>query len=199
MKILSAKFIKSITNISQIPSENLPEIAFAGRSNVGKSSLINCLLNRKKLALTSSSPGKTRLINFFNVNNSIYFVDLPGYGFAKTSKDERKKWKILIEEYISKSPRLTGIIQIIDARIGPTDLDIEMISWLSYLNIPMLVVATKIDKLPKNKMRAISGEYLEKLNIFGISKIYLFSSITKNGKVEIWKAIGSLINNKVDN
>ena len=152
MKILSAKFIKSIVDVNQVPEPGYPEIAFAGRSNVGKSSLINTLLNRKKLALTSSSPGKTRLINFFDVNESLYLVDLPGYGFAKVSKTERKNWKRMIELYITGSAHLKGIIHLIDCKVGPTQLDLEMIDWLHHLQKPVLIVATKADKISKSKV-----------------------------------------------
>lgn len=193
MKILSAKFVTSVANIKQIPPFNYPEIAFAGRSNVGKSSLINCLINRKKLALTSSSPGKTRLINYYNINDKIFFVDLPGYGYAKVSKSERQKWKQLIESYIVNSNNLKGIIQIIDSRIGPTDLDIEMITWLSHLQKPVLLVATKIDKLPKSKIKQYINRYSEKLTPLGVSEIALFSAVTKYGKNDIWKAINLLL------
>lgn len=193
MKIVSAKFATSIANANQLPAKNYPEIAFAGRSNVGKSSLINCLLNRKKLALTSSSPGKTRLLNFFEVNERLYFVDLPGYGFAKVSQTEREQWKKLIETYINKSQNLKGIIQIIDSRIGPTELDTGMIEWLSYLNKQIILIATKTDKLPKSKMKHIISLYSEKLKIYGVQQIIPFSAIKKTGKKETWQAIQTLI------
>ena len=195
MKILSAKYITSVANIKQIPSHDYPEIAFAGRSNVGKSSLINCLINRKKLALISSSPGKTRKINYYNINEKLFFVDLPGYGYAKVSKKERKSWKLLIESYIPTSPHLKGIVQIIDSRIGPTDLDLEMISWLTYLQKPTIVVATKIDKLPKSKITQYLIKYSNKLEIMGVSELVPFSAVTKQGRNEIWKAINFLLKN----
>lgn len=194
MKILSAKFVISVTNISQIPSHDYPEIAFSGRSNVGKSSLINCLINRKKLALTSSYPGKTRMINYYNINERLLFVDLPGYGFAKVSQTERRRWKQLIESYITTSPHLKGVVQIIDSRVGATDLDIEMISWLIYLQKPTLIVSTKIDKIPKSKAKQYLIKYSEQLESLGISDLVPFSAVTKQGKKEIWKAIHSLLN-----
>lgn len=197
MKILSAKFVKGIVDITQIPSPGYPEIAFTGRSNVGKSSLINTLINRKKLALTSSTPGKTRMIHYYNINDKLYFVDLPGYGFAKVSKKERQQWKNLIESYITNSPQLNGIIQIIDSRIGPTDLDLEMTSWLARLQKPTLIVATKIDKLPKSKISQYLNSHIKKLKPFGSFDLIPFSIVTKVGKKEIWQAINFLIENRV--
>jgi len=193
MKILSAKFIKSVAGISQLPLDKFPEIAFAGRSNVGKSSLINCLIQRKNLAKTSSSPGKTRLINYYSINDRLYFVDLPGYGYAKVSKDERKKWKRLIESFLTASKDLVGIIQIFDSRIGLTELDIEMLTWIKHLQKPAIIVATKIDKLPKSKANHILNQYRLALKEFGDFEMIPFSAVTKHGAKEIWKAILSLI------
>lgn len=195
MKILSAKFLTSVVDIKQLPSHGYPEIVFAGRSNVGKSSLINCLINRKNLALTSSSPGKTRMINYYCINDKLFFVDLPGYGFAKVSKRERQKWKLLIESYITTSLNLKGIIQIIDSRIGPTDLDLEMISWLIHLQKPTLLIATKIDKLPKSKINSYLLKYTKNLKSIGIYDLIPFSAVTKMGRKEIWKAINFLLKN----
>ena len=195
MKILSAEFVTSVANIKQLPSHGFPEIAFAGRSNVGKSSLINCLINRKKLALTSSTPGKTRLINYYNINEKLFFVDLPGYGYAKVSKAERKEWKLLIESYITNSVHLKGIVQIIDSRIGPTDLDLDMISWLIHLQKPTLIIATKIDKLPKTKTDRYLSQHSQKLKSVCTMDLVPFSAVTKKGKKEIWKAINSLLRN----
>ncbi len=193
MKILSAKFVTSVTNINQIPSHNYSEIAFAGRSNVGKSSLINCLINRKKLALTSSTPGKTRMINYYNINENLFLVDLPGYGYAKVSKKERKNWKQLIESYITSSHNLKGVIQIIDSRIGPTNLDIEMITWLNHLQLPTLVISTKTDKISKTQVIKQIRNHSEILKPLGVSELVQFSAVTKHGKKEIWKAINYLI------
>ena len=196
MKIISTKYVISVANITQIPLNGYPEIAFAGRSNVGKSSLLNCLINRKRLALTSSSPGKTRLINYFEINSDTFLVDLPGYGYAKVSQDERNRWKKLIESYITKSRHLKGIIQIIDSRIGPTDLDMEMISWLIYLQKPMLIVATKTDKLPKSKIKNLLLKYSQKIETIAKLDILPFSAKNKTGRKEVWKTIHSLIKEK---
>ncbi|MCD4698144.1 MAG: ribosome biogenesis GTP-binding protein YihA/YsxC, partial [Bacteroidales bacterium] len=140
MKIYSINFIGSFAKLNQLPSNRLPEVAFAGRSNVGKSSLINCLVNRKKIALTSSTPGKTRLLNYYCINEQFYFVDLPGYGFAKVPQKERQNWKQLIETYLSKNSFLKGVIQIIDSRHRITKLDQEMINWITHLKLPTLIV-----------------------------------------------------------
>lgn len=194
MKVISAHFVRSVVNIEQSPAEGYPEIAFAGRSNVGKSSLINCLLNRKRLALTSSSPGKTRMLNYYEINSELYLVDLPGYGFARVSRNERDRWKNLIEAYISGSKTLRGVVQIIDSRIGPTDLDMEMISWLAYLKKPTMIVATKTDKLPKSKRSKHLAMSARKLEPFGSFDILPFSSVNREGRKELWKAINHLIN-----
>ncbi len=193
MRIISADFIKSVVSIEQIPSKGLPEVAFAGRSNVGKSSLINCMLNRKKLALTSSTPGKTRLINFYEVNSAFYFVDLPGYGYARISLEERNSWKQLIENYILHSANLKGIVQIIDARIGPTDLDKEMINWLQFVERPMVVVATKTDKLSNSKLKPLLKKYKQTIAEIAELPIIPFSAVKKSGNHELWHMIQHLL------
>jgi len=193
MKILSAKFITSIIDANKLPPGDYPEIAFAGRSNVGKSSLINTLVNRKKLALTSSSPGKTRMINFFNINDRLFLVDLPGYGFAKVSQEERKKWKTLIESYVTTSKHLKGVIQLIDSRLGPTELDLEMLRWLVQLKKAVLIVATKADKIPRSKLKPALAAYAKTMNDIGKFDLVPFSNVTKSGKKEIWQAIDHLI------
>ncbi|OQX95844.1 hypothetical protein B6I21_03305 [candidate division KSB1 bacterium 4572_119] len=193
MKIESIKFLGSYTKIEQIPSPRLPEIAFSGRSNVGKSSLINCLVNRKKIALTSSTPGKTRTLNYYSINEQIYFVDLPGYGFAKVPQSERIAWKNLIESYLSDNKHLKGVIQIIDSRHGFTKLDMEMMEWLSIQKIPVLIVATKIDKLPRSKSNSLLQKIEKEAVRLGGTGIVPFSKITKYGKFDIWKSIQELI------
>lgn len=194
MKIKSVKFSGTVSNINKISIIRLPEIAFAGRSNVGKSSLINCLINRKNLALTSSTPGKTRVINYYCVNEKYYLVDLPGYGYAKVSQRERQLWKNLIESYLIKNKFLRGVIQIIDSRHGITKLDHEMIIWLASLGLPTLVVATKTDKLPQSKTKNIIHKIETEASDLGISGIIPFSTVTKQGKKEIWQSIIELLN-----
>lgn len=193
MKILSANFKGSFAKLNQIPSDNLPEVAFAGRSNVGKSSLINCLLNRKKLALTSSTPGKTRLLNYYTINDSFYFVDLPGYGYAKVSQSARKGWQKLIEAYITQNEHLKGIIQIVDSRHGLTKLDKEMLAWIHYVELPIMLVATKTDKLQKSKKKHLIKIIEQESQEFGPTKIFPFSAITKQGKDEILTSIRKLL------
>jgi GTP-binding protein len=193
MKILTATFKGSFAQVKQLPTNKLPEIAFAGRSNVGKSSLINCLLNRKKLALTSSTPGKTRLLNYYTINETFYFVDLPGYGFAKVSRAERSNWKNLIESYITTKKNLKGIVQIIDSRHGITNLDQEMLSWIRFIGLPLILVATKTDKLPNSKQGHLLKVIKQKAGEFHPVDIIGFSTVSKQGKYEILQSIGKLL------
>ena len=169
-----------------------PQIALSGRSNVGKSSLINTLIGRKSLARVSSSPGKTITINYFDVDKKLFLVDLPGYGYAKRSKDSKKVWSTLTEDYFVKNPSadaLKLVIQLIDIRTGPTDDDILMINWMIDMGVPFLVVATKTDKLSKKQLtEAIESIHNEFFNGTGI-EILPFSSVTREGKDELWKKI----------
>ena len=197
MKIFSANFKGSYAKPKQLPSDGLPEIAFSGRSNVGKSSLINCLLNRKKLALTSSTPGKTRLLNYYTINDNFYFVDLPGYGFAKVSRAERQTWQKLIESYITANEHLKGIIQIIDSRHGITTIDQEMLTWIHHLKLPALLIATKTDKLPKSKRGYLLKNIEQEAQKFGLSGIIPFSTVNKQGKYEILTSISQLFENSI--
>lgn len=194
MNITTAQFIRSVATAEQLPKDNLPEIAFAGRSNVGKSSLINCLLSRKKLALTSSTPGKTRLLNFYLINQRFYFVDLPGYGYAKVSLTLREEWGNLIESYLTTRPALKGVVVITDARHDVSPMDMQMIEWLAEITIPFLVVATKADKLSKNKLKTQLQKNEKMLTIFDTIPIIPFSTVSKLGKKEILSAIYDLIN-----
>ncbi len=193
MRINSAKFIGSYARLDQIPKQRLPEIAFSGRSNVGKSSLINCLVNRSKLALTSSTPGKTRLLNYDSVNEAFYLVDLPGFGYAKVAQQERQSWKKLIESFFVNSKFLKGVIHIIDSRHGLTALDHELVDWLADLKLPLLLVATKTDKLPRSKANYMLEMIMKEAGAIGIAGVVPFSAITKLGTNEIWKAIVQLI------
>lgn len=187
------QFVGSVAKLWQLPKTRLPEIAFSGRSNVGKSSLINSLLNRKKLAKTSSTPGKTRMLNYFSINDVFYMVDLPGYGYAKVSHKERHAWKRLLESYLSKNDYIKGVIQIIDSRRGITKLDEEMLNWLSFLELPTLVVATKVDKLPKSKARHLLQAIEKEAQQLGGFSVLPYSSVTKIGKNELWKSIDGLL------
>lgn len=190
MKIVSAEFIKSSFNKSQWPTARLPEVAFLGRSNVGKSSLINSLLLRKGLARTSNTPGRTQSINFFLINDNFYFTDLPGYGFARVSKTMRADWGKMAEEYLSDRAELALCIQLIDSRHAPTSLDIQLNAWLDHHEKPHLIVATKVDKLSNNELRK-SLAAAEKQ--FGGTKVLAYSAQTGKGREALWTEITSAI------
>ena len=192
MKITSAELLKSVYPTDDFPPGRYPEVAFAGRSNVGKSSLINTLLNRKGLARTSSAPGKTQSINFYLINGSFCLVDLPGYGYAKVPKQVRKKWSPLIEEYCRTRENLCGVVVILDARVGPTPLDLSLISWLTDLSLPTLFTITKCDKLSKNKISQSLHQTAKALSI-DPEQIVPFSSQTGEGKKRLWQEIVRLI------
>ena len=192
MKITSAELIKSVYPKDSFPAGLYPEVAFAGRSNVGKSSLINTLLNRKGLARTSSAPGKTQSINFYLINGSFCLVDLPGYGYAKVPKQVRKQWSPLIEEYCRTRENLYGLVVILDARVGPTPLDLSLISWLTDLSLQALITVTKSDKLSKNKTVQSLHQTAKALSI-DPEHIVPFSSQTGEGKKHLWQDIMHLI------
>ncbi len=193
MKVRSVEFVKSVTDVNDLPRDGLPELAIAGRSNVGKSSLINCLLNRKNLARTSSTPGKTRQLNYFRINNRFYFVDLPGYGFARVSKKEAAQWRRLIESYVERSPNLRGVLAIIDSRIGPTDLDLQLLEWLKALKVRVLVVSTKADKLSRGALLRQIQKFQQQLGPFLSAPLLAFSAATGSGKREVWREIVTLL------
>ncbi|MBT3213303.1 MAG: YihA family ribosome biogenesis GTP-binding protein [Deltaproteobacteria bacterium] len=185
MKIRSAEFILSASSPWQFPPPTLPEIAFAGRSNVGKSTLINSLLNRKKLVKTSSTPGKTQLINFFNINDKFHFVDLPGYGFAKVPEPVRKQWQRLIEAYLQERESLRNVVLIVDSRHGATAQDRQLKEWLDYYERPVLIVASKIDKLKRSQIQKHLKIIRQDL---GLDTTPLAHSSLENGRRdEIWK------------
>ena len=174
---------------SQFPRDGIPHIAFSGRSNVGKSSLVNCLLNRKSLARVSGQPGKTITVNFYDVDKKLFFVDLPGYGFAKRSAEDQKRWSGLVETYLTKSEELKLVIQLVDIRTGPTDDDIMMINMMIDYKIKFVVVATKTDKLSKSQLDAALSEM--KSTVFAGTDIEVipFSSVTRVGKDDVWNKI----------
>jgi GTP-binding protein len=192
MQIKSAEFVTSASKPSQYPPALLPEIAFAGRSNVGKSSLINVLVNRKRLVKTSSTPGRTRLINFFEINRQMGFVDLPGYGYAKVPESVKKTWGPMIETYLSTRKTLKGVIIILDIRRTPRQEELDLIRWLHHYSISAIFVLTKTDKLSKSKqaqkLDAIAG-VLEKDK----SNFILFSAKSRRGRNTLWKAIVSMM------
>jgi len=176
----------------QYPSGGLPEIAFVGRSNVGKSSLINAMVYRKAIARTSSAPGKTRTINFYNVEGSVYFVDLPGYGYAKTSKAESAKWGKMIEQYLYNREALKCVVQLIDIRHEPSAQDRQMNEWLRYYKDDTVIAATKADKLGKQQVQRHLGVIRKSLGL-GDGLIIPFSSETKQGRDELWDKIYELM------
>lgn len=180
---------------SKLPTTTLPEIVFAGRSNVGKSSLINVLINRKGLARTSSQPGKTQTINFYNVNKELYFVDLPGYGFAKTSKAEQAKWGVMIDKYLQTSRQLKTVFLLIDIRHEVKNSDKEMFEWIRQSGYEPVIIATKADKITRNQLPKQLKLIREGLGIQKASDITIFpfSALTKQGREEIWDAISELI------
>jgi len=188
-KINSCSFIGSFFELKQLPKDRLPQIAFAGRSNVGKSSLLNRVVGQKKMAKVSGTPGKTRSLNFFLVNENFYLVDLPGYGYAKVSKVMRNEWGRLIEDYLGKSEELVGLVLLLDCRRDPTEQDMQLLGWLRERNIPALISVTKTDKLTRDKTNRKVAEIEKKL---GVSTIP-FSSVTGTGKKELIGAIQSLI------
>jgi GTP-binding protein len=189
MKIISAEFIKSAVKPDQYPKTALPEIAFAGRSNVGKSSLINTLLGRKKLAQTSATPGKTRLINFFTVNSKLSIVDLPGYGFARVSRAEQETWGPMIETYLRERTTLRLVVVILDIRHDPTQQDHDLIEWLHHYGRSHLVVLTKSDKLSRGQALQRRKQIMADLGLGKQEMLVLFSAQSGEGKGELWKAI----------
>lgn len=196
MKILPAEFVKSAFDRQHWVTDGLPEIAFLGRSNVGKSSLINSLLQRKGLARTSNTPGRTQSINFFLINERFYFVDLPGYGFAKVSKTIRKGWGSMAEEYLSDRKQLALSIQLIDARHEPSALDRQLNEWLVFHGKEFVTVATKADKLTRNQLQK-QMNLMEKALPGGT--ILAYSSVSGYGKDALWEEIGSAVKNFKDN
>lgn len=177
----------------QYPDDNKPEIAFVGKSNVGKSTLINAMLNRKSLARTSSQPGKTRTINFYNVNDSIYIVDLPGYGYAKASKTDIQKWGVMIEKYLQKRKSLLGIILLIDIRHEPGKNDIMMYDWLKHYGYNIIIAATKSDKLNRSQIPKHLSMIKKTLNLSSEDKLIAFSGTAKTGVAELWAEIDKLL------
>jgi len=178
---------------NQFPKDPIPQIAFSGRSNVGKSSLVNCLLNRKSLARVSGQPGKTITVNFYDIDKKLFFVDLPGYGFAKRSAEDQKRWSGLVETYLTKSEELRLVIQLIDMRHGPTEDDNLMLSFLNEMEIPYIVVATKADKLNKTEFNAMAGALGTHPLIAEDTPIIPFSAIRPTAAEDIRKAILSAI------
>ncbi len=189
MKITQAEFVISAAEPHQLPQDALPEIALAGRSNVGKSSLINRLLQRKSLARTSSQPGKTQTLNYYRINEQLYFVDFPGYGYAKVSKVQRQKWGQLIEAYLREREPLRLVLLIVDLRHPPTEDDCLMYDWMRHYAIPCQVVVTKADKLPRSKWAKHIRIARDTLGMPEGQQPLLFSSISGLGREELWSIL----------
>jgi GTP-binding protein len=189
----NVKLTVSAPNAASYPDTTFPEIALAGRSNVGKSSFINTMLNRKNLARTSGKPGKTQLLNFFNIDDQLHFVDVPGYGYARVSKKEREKWGAMIEEYLTTRQNLHGVVSLVDFRHEPSADDIQMYEFLKYYDIPVILVATKADKIPRGKWNKHESMIKKALQFDSTDDFIVFSSETKVGVDEAWAAIENLM------
>ncbi|MBJ6801261.1 ribosome biogenesis GTP-binding protein YihA/YsxC [Geomonas propionica] len=192
MIVKSTEFIKSATRPAHYPEGNLPEIAFAGRSNVGKSSLVNVLVNRKNLVRTSSTPGRTQLINFFQVNDDFMLVDLPGYGYAKVPLAVKKDWRPMMETYLAKRKNLRGVVLILDIRRVPNEDDLQMLAWLRAYSIAPIIVVTKCDKLSKNERARQTAVICTTLHV-DKQELTFFSALNKEGKDAVWARIDAAL------
>ncbi len=191
--IKNAKFETSIGNKSQFIAGGVPEIAVAGKSNVGKSSFINCICNNKRLAKTSKEPGRTRLLNYFKINNGQYYlVDLPGYGFAKVSDAEKAKWGMLIEDYFRESKALKNVFLLLDIRHDPTADDMQMLKYLYFYRIPFTVIATKADKLSRSAGLKRRKEIADYIGV-GVDNVFLSSALDKTGREAIYNRIEEIL------
>ena len=192
MMIRSAKFICSAVTPEHYPPADLPEVAFAGRSNVGKSSLINKILNRKKLVRTSKTPGRTQLLNFFEINEIYRFVDLPGYGYAKVPAEVQKRWRPMVETYLTSRSNMRGMVLLLDIRREPSKEDLNLWHWLQTMSIKVVIVITKVDKLSRNKRNKQSAAIVRTL---GGKKEELieFSAMTGEGKEQLWRELLKLL------
>lgn len=186
MQVNNVNLRISAVRPDQYPKDGFPEVAFAGRSNVGKSSLTNVLINRRNYARTSSQPGKTQTLNFYDIESKLFFVDVPGYGYAKVSQKEREKWARMIETYFSERQPLRGVITLVDARHEPTKLDKQMVDFLHYYDLPLLVVGTKVDKVPKSRRNRCVSQIRKGLALRQADQVVLFSAVDKTGKDDVW-------------
>lgn len=193
MKVLNAAFLKSTIEPGQFPKDGRPEFAFAGRSNVGKSTLLNALMGRKGLAKTSSTPGKTQTLNFFDINSQIYFVDLPGYGYAKVPKDLKDQWNRVMLDYLNNRKPLRMVAALLDARHKPTELDIQIIDLLDDAEKPTLIVATKIDKLKRGQRAKQMKLIREALGLDEDALVLPCSAVTGEGVRELWQVIDDIL------
>ena len=191
IKNVSLDIVCGVTSV--LPENAWPEIAFAGKSNVGKSSLINALMNRKSLARTSAQPGKTQTINFYNINNCMYLVDLPGYGYAKVSQKEKEKWGKLIERYLNSSRMLRAVFLLIDIRHDPSANDRQMYEWIVSQGYEPIIIATKLDKLKRSQIQKHVKMVREGLGLLPGTKVIPFSAVSKQGREEIWELLDQLL------
>ncbi|WP_455538076.1 ribosome biogenesis GTP-binding protein YihA/YsxC [Terrisporobacter sp.] len=189
MKIRSSEIVVSAIKKEQYPNEGLPEIALVGRSNVGKSSATNALLNRRNFARTSQTPGKTRTINFYKINNEFYFVDLPGYGYAKVAKSEKDKWGVIMERYLQDRQELCAIFLLVDIRHEPTNDDVMMYEWIKHFGYNCVVIATKADKISRGQYQKHISIIRKKLNLEKDEKVIPLSSSKKTGVEDVWNEI----------
>ncbi len=187
--ISECTFSGSVYSLSQLPKDNLPQIAFAGRSNVGKSSLLNRLVGRKKMAKVSSTPGKTRSLNFFLINRRFYFVDLPGYGYAKVARKVRESWGELVEKYLETCPDLIGLVLLLDCRRDPTPEDFQLLEWLAARQIPALAAITKTDKINRSQVSTKEQQIENELGLAAIP----FSAVNGTGKKELLNTVFDLV------
>jgi GTP-binding protein len=192
MIVYTATFVSSAPSLAACPASELPEIAFAGRSNVGKSSLVNTLLNRKGLVRTSSTPGRTQLLNFFAVNDALHFVDLPGYGFARAPRAVRERWQPMIRNYLAGRTNLKAVVWLLDVRRDPSDEDLRFLDWLEETERPTIPVVTKVDKLSRNEL---SRRLVAIARATGLERelFTTFSAVTREGVAEVWARIEAAI------
>ncbi|MTI46609.1 ribosome biogenesis GTP-binding protein YihA/YsxC [Sporosalibacterium faouarense] len=193
MKIKKSELLGTVVRPDQYPEEGVPEIAFAGRSNVGKSSLINCLINRKNLARTSGQPGKTQTLNFYSINDEFRFVDLPGYGYARVSRQSRNKWAKMIETYITSRKSLVEIIQLVDIRHTPSELDVGMYEWIKSVGFNGIVVATKVDKISRGKIDKHISDIKKTLGVENRDFIIPFSASKKTNREKVLNTIEEIL------
>ena len=189
MKIVSAEFVTSAASPAQYPRQRLPEVAFAGRSNVGKSSLINTLVHRKNLVKTSATPGKTRTLNFFVVNGRFSFVDFPGYGYAKVPREMQASWRPMVEAYMKQRDVLRAVVHIVDFRHPPSELDWQLRAWLLHQRVAVLTVATKTDKVKRNQRAAHERDIRRSLALPDDEPLTLFSSLNHEGRLRLWQRL----------
>ncbi len=193
MRVESGAFIRSAVQEADFVGDGRPQIAFVGRSNVGKSSLLNRLLGRRSLARISSTPGRTRAVNYFLVNDNIYFVDLPGYGYAKVGKQTRRDWARLMERYFETAPERLLVVQLVDAKVGATPLDREASDWFTALGVDRVVVATKIDKVPRSRQVAQLRGIADALELADAGDVVAVSSVRGTGVGDLWKTIDTFL------